>query len=106
MTTLEKALEQIDQFAETRRREANMPGMAIAITDRDKVLRVATFGYADVVSRAPIKGDTLFEIGSIGKSFTNIALMKLRDEGRLDLRSPVSQYLPWFEVRSDYGPIT
>ena len=106
MTTLEKAFEQIDRFAETRIREANMPGMAIAITNRDKVLRVATFGYADVVSRAPIRENTMFEIGSIGKSFTNIALMKLRDEGRLDLRSPVSQYLPWFEVRSDYGPIT
>ena len=97
MITLEKAFEQIDRFAETRIREANMPGMAIAITNRDKVLRVATFGYADVVSRAPIRENTMFEIGSIGKSFTNIALMKLRDEGRLDLRSPVSQYLPWFD---------
>ena len=48
----------------------------------------------------------MFEIGSIGKSFTNIALMQLHDEGHLDLHSPVSRYLPWFEVQSDYGPIT
>ena len=106
MTTLQKAFEQIDRFAETRIREANMPGMAVAITDRDKVLRVATFGCADVVSRAPITANTMFEIGSIGKSFTNIALMQLRDEGRLDVHAPVCQYLPWFEVQSDHGPIT
>ena len=48
----------------------------------------------------------MFEIGSIGKSFTNVALMQLRDEGRLDLHVPVSRYLPWFEVQSDYAPIT
>ena len=48
----------------------------------------------------------MFEIGSIGKSFTNVALMQLRDEGRLDLQAPVSRYLPWFEVQSEYGPIT
>ena len=106
MTSLEKAFAQIDRFAELRIREANMPGMAIAITDRETALRVATFGYADVASRAPIEAGSMFEIGSIGKSFTNIALMQLRDEGRLDLHSPVSRYLPWFEVQSDYGPIT
>ena len=106
MTNLAEALEQIDRFAETKIAEANMPGLAIAITDRDRVLRVATFGYSDVASGTPIQADTMFEIGSIGKSFTNIALMQLRDEGRLDLHSPVSRYLPWFEVQSDYGPIT
>ncbi len=106
MTNLKEALEQIDQFAEATTKEANMPGLAIAITDRDKVLRVATFGYSDLASGTPIKTDSMFEIGSIGKSFTNIALMQLHEEGHLDLHSPVARYLPWFEVQSDYGPIT
>ena len=106
MTSLQKAFEQINRFAELRIEEANMPGMAIAITDREKVLRIATFGYADIASRAPIEAGSMFEIGSIGKSFTNIALMQLRDEGRLDLNLPVSLYLPWFEVQSEHGPIT
>ena len=48
----------------------------------------------------------MFEIGSIGKSFTNVALLQLHDEGALDLHGPVSGYLPWFEVHSDFGPIT
>ena len=106
MTNLTEAVTQIDRFAEIKITEASMPGLAIAITDRYKVLRVATFGYSDLASGTPIKTDSMFEIGSIGKSFTNIALMQLHDEGRLDLHSPVARYLPWFEVQSDYGPIT
>ena len=105
MTNLVEALKQIDRFAEIKITEANMPGLAIAITDRDRVLRVATFGYSDVAYGTPIQADSMFGIGSIGKSFTNIALMQLHDEGHLDLHSPVSRYLPWFEVKSDYGPI-
>jgi len=83
-----------------------MPGMAIAVTDREKLLRVATYGFADVSAQTPIAPDSLFEIASIGKSFTAIALLQLRDEGKLDLNAPVTQYLPWFQVQSKYAPIT
>ena len=106
MTSLESAFQAIDLYAEHRIRAVNMPGLALAVTDREKLLRLATFGYADLAAAKPIQPGTMFEIGSIGKSFTNVALLQLRDEGRLDLHAPVSTYLPWFEVPSDYGPIT
>ena len=106
MTSLEKAFEAINLYAEHRMRAVNIPGLVLAITDREKLLRSATFGYADLAAAKPVQPGTMFEIGSIGKSFTNVALMQLRDEGRLDLHAPVSSYLPWFEVQSDYGPIT
>ena len=106
MTSLESAFQAIDLYAEHRMQEVNMPGLALAVTDREKLLRVATFGYADLAAAKPIQPGTMFEIGSIGKSFTNVALLQLRDEGRLDLHAPVSTYLPWFEVQTDYGPIT
>jgi CubicO group peptidase (beta-lactamase class C family) len=50
--------------------------------------------------------DTLFEIGSIGKSFTSLVLLQLQAEGRIDLHAPVTRYLPWFHVQSAYDPIT
>ena len=105
MTSLERAFEHLDQFARLRIREANMPGMAVAVTDREKLLRVSTYGFADMAAQAAITPGSIFEIGSIGKSFTNIALLQLRDEGRLDLHAPVTQYLPWFQVRSEFQPI-
>ena len=106
MTSLERAFEEIDRYVERRISEVNMPGMALAVTDREKLLRVATFGYADLAAGTPVQPGSMFEIGSIGKSFTNIALMQLHDEGLLDPQAPVSRYLPWFEVQSDYAPIT
>ncbi len=105
MTSMERAFEEIDRYIERRMSEVNIPGVALAVTDREKLLRTAYFGYADLSSGKPIQPGTMFEIGSIGKSFTNVALMQLRDEGRLDLQAPVSRYLPWFEVQSSYEPI-
>ena len=106
MTSLETAFQAIDLYAEHRMRQVQMPGLALAVTDREKLLQVATFGYADLAAAKPVNPTTMFEIGSIGKSFTNIALLQLCDEGRLDLHAPVSNYLPWFEVQSQYSPIT
>ena len=106
MTSLERAFEEIDRYVARRISEVNMPGMALAVTDRERLLRVATFGYADLAAGTPVQPGSMFEIGSIGKSFTNVALMQLSDEGLLDPQAPVSRYLPWFEVQSDYGPIT
>ncbi len=106
MTIIERAIEEIDLNVQRWMSDVNIPGVALAVTDRENLLRLATFGYADLASGRPVQPGSVFEIGSIGKSFTNIALMQLRDEGRLDLHAPVSRYLPWFEVQSDYGPIT
>ena len=106
MTSLDRAFKEIDQFCERWMGEVNMPGLAVAITDREGLLRLATFGFSDLASKAPISPATVFEIGSIGKSFTNVALLQLHDEGHLDLHAPVFRHLPWFEVQSDYEPIT
>ena len=106
MIDLQKAFKYIDQYAERRMKEDNIPGLAIAVTDREKLLRVSTYGYADIAAQTPITPDSLFEIASIGKSFTALALLQLHDEGKLDLHAPVTKYLPWFNVKSEYPPIT
>ena len=81
MTSLERAFEEIDRYVERRISEVNMPGMALAVTDRERLLRVATFGYADLAAGTPVQPGSMFEIGSIGKSFTNVALMQLAMKG-------------------------
>jgi CubicO group peptidase (beta-lactamase class C family) len=106
LTSLRRAFEAIDQFAERSLGEANMPGVAIAVTDRRQLLRVSTYGFANIVAQVPMAADTLLEIGSLGKAFTSIALLQLHDEGKVDLHAPVTQYLPWFHVQSTYPPIT
>ncbi len=106
MPSLDRAFKHIELFAARWTKELNIPGLAIVVTDREKPIRILTHGFADLTTQVPITQDTLFEIGSLAKSFTGIALLQLRDEGKLDLHAPVTQYLPWFRVQSEYPPIT
>jgi len=84
----------------------NIPGMALAITGRERTLHRLSMGHAELASRKKITDETLFQIGSISKSFTAIALLQLVERGKLDLHTPVIEYLPWFKIRSEYAPIT
>jgi D-alanyl-D-alanine carboxypeptidase len=103
---LTEALAHIDRVVEASMAAQATPGLALAITDRERVLARRNYGYADLAALEPIDDDTLFEFGSIGKSFTAICLLQLAEEGLLDLHAPVTTYLPWFAVRSAYEPIT
>src|SRR5215213_4243769 len=102
----ETAFAQLDRYIERQMAADNTPGLALALTDRERTLRVATYGFADLAARTPVTPDTLFEIGSIGTSFTSLALLREHEAGNLDLQAPVARYLPWFEVRSAFPPIT
>ncbi len=106
MATIEQAFKRLDLYIEQNMKAYNVPGIAVAVTNREKLLHVSTCGYADVAARIPVTPEVLFEIGSIGKSFTSIALLQLQQEGLLDLHKPVTHYLPWFKVQSEYEPIT
>jgi D-alanyl-D-alanine carboxypeptidase len=88
----------IDAATRAAMERGSQPGLTLGLTDRDATLLVRTYGFAELASRKPVAPDTLFEIGSIGKTFTAIALLQLVDEGRIDLHSPVERYLPWFAV--------
>jgi len=100
-----EAFTALDSFVEARRQAENTPGLALAVTDREKLLHVSLHGFADLGARIPVTANTLFEIGSISKSFTALALMQLVEERKLGLHVPVTKYLPWFQVVSDHDPI-
>jgi CubicO group peptidase (beta-lactamase class C family) len=102
----EQAYERLDAYVAQEMQAEGTPGLALALTNRDGLLRVATYGFADIKTRAPVTPQTRFEIGSISKSFTAISLLQLHDEGRFDPKAPVSKYLPWFSIRSKYTPVT
>jgi len=98
----------IDDAVRTEMERARLPGLTLGLTDRDGTLLIRSYGFADLASRRPVTPDTLFEIGSIGKTFTAVATLQLVDEGLIDLHSPVERYLPWFAVQQPAGhaPIT
>jgi len=96
----------LDNWIRVQMTSRNTPALALVLTDRKNSVHTAQFGYADLEARVPLSAGHLFEIGSIGKTFTAVAVLQAVEKGLLDLHTPVVEYLPWFEVRSRFDPIT
>ncbi len=103
---LKQAYERLDAYVAREMRDQGIPGMSLALTDRNGLLRVATYGYSDIKLKKPVTPETEFEIGSISKSFTAISLLQLSEQGKYDPHQPITKYLPWFSINSKYPPIT
>jgi CubicO group peptidase (beta-lactamase class C family) len=97
----------VGEFVESRRAGwLDAPGAVVGLAGRDRLLGTVPVGLRDAFGGSPVTKGTRFEIGSISKSFAAIVAMQFVEDGALDLHAPVTRYVPWFEVRSPYGPIT
>jgi CubicO group peptidase (beta-lactamase class C family) len=83
----------LDDAVRTALAQSGIPGAAVGVL-ADGEEHIAGFGVTNVEVPYPVDGDTLFQIGSISKTFTMAAIMRLVERGRLDLDAPVRQYLP------------
>lgn len=102
----EAAYQRLDEFIARHMAEVGAPGMTLALADRNGLLRSSQYGFADVKAGIKVAPQTLFEIGSISKSFVAMAILQLVEEGKLDLNKPVTSYLPWLKVESKFTPFT
>jgi CubicO group peptidase (beta-lactamase class C family) len=73
---------------------SNTPGAAVFIARDGKKLLEKGYGLAQVETHTPITCDTRFRIGSITKQFTAAAILKLQEQGRLNVNDPISKYFP------------
>src|SRR5690349_618629 len=96
----------LDEYIARHMRETGAPGLTLALANRDGVVRVSTYGYADTKAGLRVAPETMFEIGSISKSFVSLALLQMRDEGKLDLNKPIVEYVPWLKINSKFAPVT
>ncbi len=74
--------------------EKKFPGMAFGIVVDDQLLYAGSAGYTDLAKKIPVGSTSLFRIASMSKSFTAMAILRLRDEGRLKLDDPAGLYIP------------
>ena len=100
------AYKRLDEFVARHLNDFGAPGMTVAIADRKGLLRASQYGFADLKAGLRVAPQTLFEIGSISKSFVAMATLQLAAEGKLDLHQPVKNYLPGLKIESSYAPIT
>jgi CubicO group peptidase (beta-lactamase class C family) len=90
----------IDDYIEGRMRELRIPGLALGIVQGDQIVHLKGFGVAGPDGQ-PVTPQTPFQLASIGKPMTGVAIMQLVEAGKLDLDAPVQRYLPWFRVADE-----
>jgi CubicO group peptidase (beta-lactamase class C family) len=86
-----------------------IPGAAVALVQEGRVIFSQCYGYADTDKKVAITEDTYFMVGSLTKSFTALAVLKLIEEGKIDPHADIKKYIPDFSIRNLYDgevPIT
>lgn len=86
-----------------------LPGIAVGVVRDQELIWSKGFGFANLQARTPMTPATKFRMASHSKLFTAIAIMQLREEGKLRLDDPVVKYLPWFKAKpagDDDGEVT
>ena len=90
-------LERLDKSIEAYIARKEIAGAVGLIARRGKVVYHKSFGERDAEAGAPMTKDVIFRIASMTKPIVSVALMTLWEEGRFQLRDPVSKYLPEFD---------
>ena len=88
----------------------HVPGLVYGIVADGRLIHTGSFGYANIAQKIPATAQSVYRIASMTKSFTAMAILSLRDAGKLDLDDPVSKYIPEMQqvhpLTDDSPPIT
>jgi CubicO group peptidase (beta-lactamase class C family) len=87
-------------LAQTKMTEFGVPGVALGIVHRGTTT-IRGLGVTNVEDPLPVTAHTVFPIASISKTFAATAILRLVEQGKIDLRAPVRTYLPDFRVRDE-----
>jgi CubicO group peptidase (beta-lactamase class C family) len=93
-TKLATAFADVDALFRDFTERTHVPGAAWGIVIDGELAHSGSTGFREIESKAPITADTVFRIASMTKSFTAMAILSLRDDGKLSLDDPAAQYVP------------
>jgi len=93
---LREAFPAIDEIFERYAVDKHIPGMVWGIVIDGQLAHIGTVGFQNLDTRTPVSDQSVFRIASMTKSFTALAVLKLRDQGKLSLEDPVSKWIPEF----------
>jgi CubicO group peptidase (beta-lactamase class C family) len=98
-------VKKLDSLAGSGVLENRAAGIAAAVVRGNDTLLLKGYGKADVEWSVPLPVDAVFEIGSITKQFTAVAILQLRDEGKLSLDDDMTKWFPDFDTRGNKLPL-
>src|SRR5580698_3831565 len=84
----------VDAYVRGEMQREQIPGLALGVYRDGKIVKAEGYGIANVEWDVPVKADTIFQSGSVGKQFAATAVMMLVEEGKVGLDDPVQKYFP------------
>ncbi len=87
--------EKIDEVITKIMKEKNIPGLSLAISMPGRTIE-RSYGIANMEYNIPVEKDTVFEIGSVTKTFTAIGILMLQQEGKLKVTDRITKYFPQY----------
>ncbi len=97
------AVEMLERFIRHEMADKELPALSIALVDDQEIVWSKGFGFANPKDKTPVTDETIYRVGSVSKLFTDIAIMQLVEQRKLDLDAPVTRYLPEFRPRNSFG---
>jgi len=97
-TDYSKTIEQTTAFIEQKMPEGKVTGLSIALVDGQDMVWAQGFGFADKEKGIMATPETIYEIGSLSKTISATAIMRLQDQGLLDIDRPLVEYIPEFSI--------
>jgi len=85
--------QEIDAFIEKNMKELHIPAVSYAVMQNGEYISSGVYGLAEVELNAPANEHTLFNVGSVGKTFTATAIMVLEEDGKLSIKDPIGKHL-------------
>src|SRR5262249_1169750 len=103
----EAAAKALEIFIAREIEDKRLPALSSALVDDQQIVWARGFGLADPKAKMWATADTVYRVGSVSKLFTDIAVMRLVEQGKLDLDAPGTKYLPDFKPANPFDkPIT
>lgn len=84
----------VDSLVAAELKAQRIPGVAVAVLRGGQVVLAKGYGFANLEHQVPVRPETVFQSGSIGKQFTATLVMMLAEQGKLRLDDPITKYLP------------
>ncbi|HXZ31463.1 MAG TPA: serine hydrolase domain-containing protein [Terriglobales bacterium] len=83
----------VNEYIRSEMLRQHVPGLSLLVSRAGNIVRAQGYGLSNVELQVPVKPETVFQSGSVGKQFTATAVMMLVEEGKIGLDDPVTKYL-------------
>lgn len=86
--------ESLDAYVKSEIARQKIPGLSLGVMRDGKMIKAKGYGLANVELDVPVRPESIFQTGSVGKQFTSMAVMMLVEEGKVHLDDKVNRYFP------------